>query len=126
MNPILFSMLSGALYLSCSFTTEICPAIHKGSQITMVTNTQTRPYSKVVMYEHVIGYCDIEETKYGYDKNTNMIQEWIEANPNMSVYHTIWGTQTIGSLIGMYAVHVMIVVFVLTIWAAIQDEKKKR
>ena len=44
----------------------------------------------------------------------------------MSVYHTIWGTQTTGSLIGMYAVHAMIVVFVLLIWSAIQDELEKR
>ena len=127
MNPILFfSMLIITLYFSCSFTTEICPAIHKGSQITMVTNTQTRPYSRVVMNEHVIGYCNIEETKYGYDMNTNMIQEWIKANPNMSVYHTFWGTQTTGSLIGMYAVHALIVVFVLLIWSAIEDELEKR
>jgi hypothetical protein len=55
-----------------------------------------------------------------------MIQEWIEANPNMSVYHTFWGTQTIGSLMGMYAVHAMIVVFVLLIWSAIHDEEKRR
>ena len=92
----------------------------------MVTNTQTRPYSRVVMNEHVIGYCNIEETKYGYDMNTNMIQEWIKANPNMSVYHTFWGTQTTGSLIGMYAVHALIVVFVLLIWSAIEDELEKR
>ena len=127
MNPILFfSMLIGALYISSGSTTEICPAIHKGSQITMVTNTQTRPYSKVVMYEHVIGYCNIEETKYGYDKNTNMIQEWIKANPNKPVYHTYWGTLSFDSLIGMYVLHGMIVVFVVLIWSAIQDEQKRR
>ena len=127
MNPILFfSMLIITMYFSCSSTTEICPAIHKGSQITTVTNTQTRPYSKVVMYEHLIGYCDVEQKIYGNDMSMNMVQEWIKANPNKPVYHSFWGTLSFDSLIGMYVLHGMIVVFVLLIWSAIQDEEKRQ
>ncbi len=126
MNPILFfSMLIGALYISSGSTTEICPAIHKGSQITTLSSSQFR-YSKVVMHEHVIGYCDVEQKIYGNDMSMNMVQEWIKANPNKPVYHTYWGTQTFDSLIGMYVIHAIIVVFVLLIRSAIQDEIEKR
>ena len=82
------------------------------------------PYSDVVMYEHRIGYCSVEKKIYGNDMN--MVQEWIKANPNKPVYHTIWGTQTFDSLIGVYVIHAMIVVFVLLIRSAIQDEIEKR
>jgi len=126
MNPILFfSMLIGALYISSGSTTEICPAIHKGSQITTLSSSQFR-YSKVVMHEHVIGYCDVEQKIYGNDMSMNMVQEWIKANPNKPVYHTYWGTLTFDSLIGMYVLHAIIIVFVLLIWSAIQDEEKRR
>jgi hypothetical protein len=126
MNPILFfSMLIGALYISSSSITEICPAIHKGSQITTLSSSQFR-YSKVVMHEHVIGYCDVEQKIYGNDMSMNMVQEWIKSNPNKPVYHTYWGTLTFDSLIGMYVLHAMFVVFVVLIWSAIQDEEKRR
>ena len=118
-------MLIGALYISSGSTTEICPAIHKGSQITTLSSSQFR-YSKVVMHEHVIGYCDVEQKIYGNDMSMNMVQEWIKANPNKPVYHTYWGTLSFDSLIGMYVLHAMIVVFVLLIRAAIQDEVEKR
>jgi hypothetical protein len=125
MNSILFfSMLFGVLYVSMSSTTELCPAIHKGSQITTLKSTQFMPYSDVVMYEHLIGYCSVEKKIYGNDMN--MVQEWIKANPNKPVYHSLWGTLSFDSLIGMYVIHAMIVCIVLLIWAAIQDEKKKR
>ena len=116
MNLILFSLLFTTLCISCGSTTESCPVIHKSSQLTI--------NQRVVMYAHVIGYCSVEEKIYGPD--TNIVQDWIKANPNKPVYHTIWGTQTTGSLIGMYAVHALIVVFVLLIWSAIQDELEKR
>ena len=126
MNPILFfSMLIITLYISSGSTTEICPAIHKGSQITTLSSSQFR-YSKVVMHEHVIGYCDVEQKIYGNDMSTNMVQEWIKANPNKPVYHTYWGTLSFDSLIGMYVLHAMFVVFVVLIWSAIQDEVEKR
>ena len=126
MNSILiYSILIGALYVSCSFTSEICPAIHKGSQITMVTNTQTRPFSDVVMNQHVIGYCGAEEKIYGNDMSTNMVQEWIKANPNKPVYHTIWGTKTLDSLILLYAVHAFFGLLGYLIWSAVQDEMEK-
>jgi hypothetical protein len=126
MNPILFfSMLIITLYISSGSTTEICPAIHKGSQITTLSSSQFR-YSKVVMHEHVIGYCDVEQKIYGNDMSMNMVQEWIKANPNKPVYHTYWGTLSFDSLIGMYVLHGMIGLFVLLIWSAIQDEQKRR
>jgi hypothetical protein len=125
MNPILFfSLLCGALYISSGSTTEICPAIHKGSQITVLKSSQFTPWSDVVMYEHRIGYCSVEKKIYGNDMN--MVQEWIKANPNKPVYHTYWGTLSFDSLIGMYVLHGMIGLFGVLIWSAIQDEKKKR
>ena len=118
-------MLIITLYISIGSTTEICPAIHKGSHITTLSSSQFR-YSKVVMHEHVIGYCDVEQKIYGNDMSMNMVQEWIKANPNKPVYHTYWGTLTFDSLIGMYVIHAMIVVFVLLIRSAIQGEVEKR
>jgi hypothetical protein len=125
MNPILFfSMLFGALYISSGSTTESCPAIHKGSQITTLKSTQFMPYSDVVMYEHRIGYCSVEKKIYGNDMN--MVQEWIKANPNKPVYHSFWGTLSFDSLIGMYVIHAMIGLLGYICWAAIQDEQKRR
>ena len=118
-------MLIITLYISSSSITEICPAIHKGSQITTLSSSQFR-YSKVVMHEHVIGYCDVEQKIYGNDMSMNMVQEWIKSNPNKPVYHTYWGTLSFDSLIGMYVLHAMFAVFVLLIWSAIQDEEKRR
>lgn len=125
MNPIFFFLLCCALYISSGSITEICPAIHKGSQITTLKSSQFR-YSDVVMYEHVIGYCGVEHKIYGNDMNTNMVQEWIKANPNKPVYHTFWGTLTFDSLIGMYVIHAMIGLFGVTYWLSIQDEEKRR
>jgi hypothetical protein len=125
MNPILFfSMLFITLYISSGSTTESCPAIHKGSQITTLKSTQFMPYSDVVMYEHRIGYCSVEKKIYGNDMN--MVQEWIKANPNKPVYHSFWGTLSFDSLIGMYVIHAMIGLFGYICWAAIQDEQKRR
>ena len=118
-------MLIITLYFSSGSTTEICPAIHKGSQITTLSSSQFR-YSKVVMHEHVIGYCDVEQKIYGNDMSTNMVQEWIKANPNKPVYHTFWGTLTFDSLIGMYVIHAMIGLFGVICWLSIHDEEKRR
>jgi hypothetical protein len=83
--------------ISCRSTMESCPVIHKSSQLTI--------NQRVVMYAHVIGYCSVEEKIYGPD--TNIVQDWIKANPNKPVYHTIWGT------------------FVLACWLLILDEVKR-
>ena len=82
MNLILFSLLFGAMCISCRSTMESCPVIHKSSQLTI--------NQRVVMYAHVIGYCSVEEKIYGLD--TTIVQDWIKANPNKPVYHTLWGT----------------------------------
>lgn len=94
---------------------ESCPVIHKSSQLTIREH--------VVMYEHVIGYCSVEEKIYGPD--TNIVQDWIKANPNKPVYHTIWGTFSFESLIGMYFIHFAIGTFVLACWLLILDEVKR-
>lgn len=125
MNSFLFCLLLIALYVSSSSITESCPAIHKGSQITILKSAQFR-YSDVVMYEHVIGYCRVEHKIYGNDMSMNMVQEWIKANPNKLVYHTLWGTLTFDSLIGMYVIHTMIGLFGVICWLSIRDEEKRR
>ena len=116
MNPFYFvSLLCAVLCISCSFTKESCPVIHKRSQLT------TR--ERVVMYEHVIGYCSVEEKIYGTD--INMLQEWIKDNPNKPMYHTIWGTLSYNFLIGMYVIHLFVILFVIGCWAIILDEEQR-
>ena len=124
MNLIFFSLLVITLYISSGSTTETCPAIHKSSQLTLLTSSQFRPYSDVVMYEHVIGYCSVEKKIYGND--VNMVQEWIKANPTTPVYHSFWGTLSFDSLIGMYVIHFMVGVFVVLCWNAMEYELEKR
>jgi hypothetical protein len=75
------------------------------------------------MYAHVIGYCSVEEKIYGPD--TNIVQDWIKANPNKPVYHTIWGTFSFESLIGIYFIHFAIGTFVLACWLLILDEVER-
>jgi len=101
--------------ISCRSTMESCPVIHKSSQLTINQH--------VVMYAHVIGYCSVEEKIYGPD--TNIVQDWIKANPNKPVYHTIWGTFSFESLIGIYFIHFAIGTFVLACWLLILDEVER-
>ena len=115
MNLIVFSLLLITLCISCGSTMESCPVIHKSSQLTI--------NQRVVMYAHVIGYCSVEEKIYGPD--TNIVQDWIKANPNKPVYHTIWGTFSFESLISMYFIHFAIGTFVLVFWAFILDEAER-
>ena len=115
MNLILFSLMFAAMCISCRSTMESCPVIHKSSQLTI--------NQRVVMYAHVIGYCSVEEKIYGPD--TNIVQDWIKANPNKPVYHTIWGTFSFESLIGVYFIHFAIGTFVLACWLLILDEVKR-
>ena len=111
MNLILFSLMFATMCISCRSTMESCPVIHKSSQLTINQH--------VVMYAHVIGYCSVEEKIYGPD--TNIVQDWIKANPNKPVYHTIWGTFSFESLIGIYFIHFAIGTFVLACWLLILD-----
>ena len=115
MNLILFSLLFGAMCISCRSTMESCPVIHKSSHLTI--------NQRVVMYAHVIGYCSVEEKIYGLD--TTIVQDWIKANPNKPVYHTLWGTFSFESLIGMYFIHFAIGTVVLVCWAFILDEAER-
>ena len=116
MNPIYFvSLLCAVLFISCSFTKESCPVIHKRSQLTIREH--------IVMYEHVIGYCSVEEKIYETD--INMVQKWIKDNPNKPVYHTIWGILPYDTLMGMYVIHLFISLFVIGCWAIILDEEQR-
>jgi hypothetical protein len=115
MNLILFSLMFATMCISCRSTMESCPVIHKSSQLTINQH--------VVMYAHVIGYCSVEEKIYGPD--TNIVQDWIKANPNKPVYHTIWGTFSFESLIGIYFIHFAIGTFVLACWLLILDEVER-
>jgi hypothetical protein len=115
MNLILFSLMFATMCISCRSTMESCPVIHKSSQLTINQH--------VVMYAHVIGYCSVEEKIYGPD--TNIVQDWIKANPNKPVYHTLWGTFSFESLIGMYFIHFAIGTFVLACWLLILDEVER-
>jgi len=115
MNLILFSLMFAAMCISCRSTMESCPVIHKSSQLTINQH--------VVMYAHVIGYCSVEEKIYGPD--THIVQDWIKANPNKPVYHTIWGTFSFESLIGVYFIHFAIGTFIVACWLLILDEVER-
>ena len=116
MNTLLFfAIFYATLYLSCSSTTESCPTRHKTSKLAIHTH--------VIMYEHGIEYCGIEENIYGTNKY--MIQEWIKDHPTKSIYHTIWGAFRIESLHKIYNIHLLLGVFVLVFWEIIMDEKHR-
>jgi len=113
MNLLLFfGLYYAALFVSCSFVTESCPVIHKGSEITIREHA--------VMYKHVVEYCKVEEIIYSV--HSDMIQEWMKANPNKLVCHTFWGSFQWESRIGMYIIHIFIGIMGLGIWIIVDDE----
>jgi hypothetical protein len=116
MNPLLFfGLYYAALFVSCYSTTETCPVIHKSSQLMIREHT--------VMNEHVIKYCEVEGIIYSAD--SNMIQEWIKANPNRLAYRTVWGSVGWESMLGMYVIHVFLGIVGVGIWIVIEDEKNR-
>lgn len=76
-----------------------------------------------VMNEHVIKYCEVEGIIYSAD--SNMIQEWIKANPNRLAYRTVWGSVGWESMLGMYVIHVFLGIVGVGIWIVIEDEKNR-
>jgi hypothetical protein len=116
MNLILFfGLYYAALFVSCHSTTETCPVIHKSSQLMIREHTLT--------YKHVIEYCKVEGTIYSADSHT--IQEWIKANPNKLVYHTLWGSFGWESLAGVYGIHVFLGIVVIMIWIFVDNENNR-
>ena len=116
MNPLLFfGLYYAALFVSCHSTTESCPVIHKSSQIMIRDH--------MITYDHVVEYCKVKETIYSVD--SHMIQEWIKANPNKLVYHTLWGSYQWESMIGMYVIHVFLSIMGVGIWIIIEDDARR-
>lgn len=77
----------------------------------------------MVTYKHVIEYCEVEGIIYSAD--SNMIQEWIKANPNRLAYHTMWGSFGWESLAGMYGIHVFLGIVVIMIWIFVDNEERR-
>ena len=112
---LFLTLVCAALYVSCYFTEEVCPILHKSSELTI--------HERVIMYKHVVECCGVKENIYGM--NAEMIDSWIKVHPNKTMYHTRWGTFHQGDLIGLYFAHFFIGMFVMGVWLVIEDERRR-
>ncbi len=116
MKPFLIiALLGAALYVSCYYTEEICPILHKSSELTI--------HERVIMYKHVVECCGVKENIYGM--NAEMIDAWINIHPNKMMYHTQWGTFRRDDLIGLYFAHFFVGMFVVVLWLVIEEENRR-
>lgn len=101
-------------FITCVFITSL---IYTGHAIGLVEHvscpiTVNKPNTIVIhenkmMFRNTLSYCNFTKYVYSEYNHQRQIYEWVDTNPTMTAYQTIWGQYNENTIFTYYFFHAL-------------------